>query len=122
MSREQVMSRVRAALGMPNGLDASRRRAVADRLAHPPRHPRPAFARTEGEGRAQRFIACLESLGTDVVPIDDLAALPDAVAGLLDRVRSSSGGGAESRTPVGVGPPTPNPSPQGGGGPVRLVV
>lgn len=86
MSHETTIARVRAALGTRNGAGSPRARAVAERLAHPPLHARPSFARTEGAAREARLIACLESQGTDVIAIDDLALLPSAIEGFLGRI------------------------------------
>lgn len=79
MSRETMIARVRMALGARSPADRTRGEAVADRLAHPPLHPRPAFATTEGAKREARLIHCLETQGTQVISVADLAALPGAV-------------------------------------------
>lgn len=77
MSRETMIARIRAALGERNGAAAPR--AVADRLAHPPRHPRPVFALSEGAEREARLAQALAAQGTEVIFADELAALPAAV-------------------------------------------
>lgn len=86
MSRERMLARVRAALGAGNGGGSADSQAVAARLAHPPLHPRPAFARTEGTEKETRLVRCLKDQGADLIAIDDLAALPSRVDALLDRI------------------------------------
>jgi L-lactate dehydrogenase complex protein LldG len=90
MSRASMIGRIRAALGTRRTTGAVRARAVAERLAHPPQHPRPALARTEGPEREARLIRCLETQGAEIVAVPDLAALPSAVAALLHPPRPSS--------------------------------
>lgn len=81
MSRETILRRIRTVLGPKR--EPVRSRAVAARLAAPPRHPRPAFAELTGPERETRLIQCLETQGATVISIPDLAALPAAVATLL---------------------------------------
>jgi len=95
MSRSTMIARVRAALNPQRGADAARALAVAERLAHPPRHPRPAFARLPEEEREARFIACLEGQGATVVRIAGRADIPAAIETLL--------GGTPPRSPPGAG-------------------
>lgn len=100
MSRESILQRVRSALktGTP-----TRSRAVAGRLAIPPNHPRPAFARTEGPEREARLVRCLEGQGTQVISIADLAALPLAMAEILSRAPSDPKLGGASRLRLVIG-------------------
>lgn len=127
MNRERMLARVRAALGNGNGRDAARSRAaVAARFAHPPQHPRPIFARTEGADRETRLIHCLEAQGTDVIAIDDITALPSAVETLLRRTLSPPPCGERlevgGTTPAGrPDSPPPRSSPTRGEH-VRLVI
>lgn len=86
MNRIPFMARVRSALGAD--ATPARLRAVADRMAHPPRHPLPACAKVAPEHREAHFIRCLETQGAEVIPVTDLAALPLAVESCLNRTGS----------------------------------
>lgn len=90
MSRATLIARVRAAIGARNGAQASRARAVAERLAQPPHHPRPAFALLSTRDREARLTQCLEGQGATVVTADALADIPAAVEAILERTGSSS--------------------------------
>lgn len=85
MSRETILARIRSALPAAAGRKDERPRAVAQRLANPPHHPRPAFASLTGEARHARLIAALETQGTDVIEVASLGDVPAAVATLLGR-------------------------------------
>lgn len=90
MSRDTIVARVRSALGRDSEATSERRRAVAGRLASPPRHPVPAFATLNGSEREAQLVRCLEGQGVDVAIVADLTALPAAVEALLARARLSS--------------------------------
>lgn len=83
MSTEKIIERVRAALGVSNTTDNARARAVAERFAHPPSYPRPAFARLDGRARDTRMISCLGAHGTQVIEIDSVGAVPQSVEACL---------------------------------------
>jgi len=85
MSRTSILARVRAGTLRTGTSERARKRAVAEWMAAPPPHPRPAFARTEAAERHARFKACLEQQGTAVVAIDSLSELPQAITVFLSR-------------------------------------
>lgn len=83
MNRDRMMANVRSALGTQNRLDRDRAAAVKERLARPPRHPKPGFANSDEASREARFIHALESQGARVLSLANREELPTAVAGLL---------------------------------------
>ncbi len=85
MNGGDFIARVRRALD-PGAEAVQRARGVSERLANPPRYPRPAFACLNGREREARFISCLEASGTEVFEIDEISALPDAIETLLGRM------------------------------------
>lgn len=91
MSRSTMIARVRAALSPERGAMAARAQAVAERLAHPPRHPRPAFARLAGDERTARFTVCLEGQGATVVQVAGREDIPVAIEKLLGCTPSTGG-------------------------------
>ena len=106
MSRSTMIARVRAALSPQRGATAARAQAVAERLAHPPRHPRPAFARLAEEEREARFTACLEGQGATVMRVAGRADIPAAIEQLLGGTPpGSSPRAGEEQGRVGDAPP-----------------
>ena len=83
MSQTTIFDRIRSALAVDTENDAARRNAVAARLAKPPAHPRPAFATLANAGRKARLLQCFAAQGTEAIEIEDLSALPEAVAALV---------------------------------------
>jgi len=90
MSRATLIARVKAAIGARTGAQATRARAVSERLAHPPRHPRPAFAHLTAREGETRLTQCLESQGATVVAVHAPARIPAAVEAILERTGASS--------------------------------
>ena len=82
MSRERILGAVRSALDGSGG-KAARERMGAERIARPPRHARPAVTSARGDALKARFVACLGSLGVDVVEPTGAAAVPSAIADYL---------------------------------------
>jgi L-lactate dehydrogenase complex protein LldG len=83
MSRDGILGRIRAARTASPPTERPTAHATSERIARPPRHPRPAFADLIGADREARLIRCLEDQGATVVSISSFSALPDAVVGLL---------------------------------------
>jgi L-lactate dehydrogenase complex protein LldG len=83
MSRATMIAQVKGAIGAWRGSQAERQSAVADRLAHPPRHPRPGFARLDAREREARLVQCLESQGGTVLTVGSRADIPNAVETLV---------------------------------------
>lgn len=83
MNRDRMLATVRSALGAQNRPDRERMAAVQERLAHPPRHPKPGFAISDEATREARFIHALESQGARVLSLPNREELPGAVGGLL---------------------------------------
>lgn len=86
MNREAMRRRIRTALDAKPEPEAARAKAVASRLAQPPPNPKPAFAELQGAEREQRFISCLEALGTSVLRATDGASVAAAVNTVLDTI------------------------------------
>ncbi len=82
MSREAILSRVRAALGA-DPTDLERRSAVAARLAEPPHHVVPAATRRRPSELAALFESALRARGADLVAVAAPAQIPEAVAQYL---------------------------------------
>ena len=98
MSRERIFASVREALSV-NGKDRARERAVAERLAQPPRHPSDVNgAPVPPAELAVRFKAHLQRLGADPIEIAREDEIPSAIANYLSalglplRLRRGSGG------------------------------
>ena len=86
VAREQVLARIRAALGRGE-LDSERAAELRDRIARHPRHIEPAFDETP----RQRFRQKLEAAEASFVELDTL----DAVAAEVERYLEAQG--AEKR-------------------------
>jgi L-lactate dehydrogenase complex protein LldG len=84
MNRDRMLATVRSALGAQTSPERARVAAVKERLAHPPRHPKPAFAISDKASREARFIQALESQGARVLSLPNREELPAAVGGLLE--------------------------------------
>ena len=83
MNREGMLARVRTALGARHGLDQDRVATVKERLARPPRHPKPGFAMSDEASREAQFIHALENQGARVLTLLNREELPAAVESLL---------------------------------------
>lgn len=86
MKRKAMMARIRTALEAKNDGTPAQSGGIAERLANPPQHPRPAFAKLEGQEREARLVRSLESQGADIIRVPDLAALPAAVEIFLSSI------------------------------------
>ncbi len=82
MSRDQIFSKVRAAVAGGAPIE-ERKRSVAARLAEPVRHPLPERVRKSPEDLAKLFNVMLKACLADVVEVDTKDAIPSAVAGYL---------------------------------------
>ena len=83
MSRATMIAQVKGAIGAWRSAQTERQSAVAARLAHPPRHPRPGFARLDAREREARLVQCLESQGGTVLTAGSRADIPRAVETLI---------------------------------------
>lgn len=82
MSQATIFNRIRSALAVDTENDAARRTDIATRLAVPPAHPRPAFARLSNAARDTRLLRSFAAQGTEAVEIENLSDLPQVVAAL----------------------------------------
>ena len=81
MSRDRIFSQIRASLGVKPG--DGRARAVAERLAAPPRNLVPKRAEKEHSELVRQFAGFLQGQTATVFHLDSPAQVPSAIAGYL---------------------------------------
>jgi L-lactate dehydrogenase complex protein LldG len=82
MNRAQIVGAIRSALDAESS-QAARRAIVADRLAHPLAHPRPARTRRIAAELVQQFKDYQRTLGVDLIEVGTAAEVPAAISGYL---------------------------------------
>lgn len=84
MNRQAFLARIRSAVDAANGTTHRQADAVAERIAHPPKHPLPACAKIPAAEHEAQFIRMLEARGALVRSCPDVGALPATIEPLLD--------------------------------------
>jgi L-lactate dehydrogenase complex protein LldG len=82
MSRDAILRKIRQALDADES-DADRVHAVTERLATPQAHLVPEHARRTGAAMTALFETCLQTQGTDLIPVASRDEIPAAIAAYL---------------------------------------